>query len=90
MCNYYICRDTEEVADETKEESGEDNLSDKEEAMPEKKNEEKTSILPDIKDKDKDKTAIFPRKVKSKFVATKPALWEQNVENMKNKNLKKK
>ena len=88
MCNYYICRDTEEVADETKEESGKENLTDKEEAKPEKKNEEKTPILPDIKDKDK--TVIFPRKVKSKFVATKPALWEQNVENMKNKNMKKK
>ena len=33
---------------------------------------------------------IFPRKVKSKFVTTKPALWEQNVQNLKNKNLNNK
>ena len=38
----------------------------------------------------KNKEAIFPKRLKSKFVATKPALWEQNVLNMKNKNMKKK
>ena len=38
----------------------------------------------------KNKEIIFPKKVKSKFVATKPALWEQNVLNLKNKNMKKK
>eukprot|EP00091_Calanus_sinicus_P024611 TRINITY_DN8928_c0_g1_i1.p1 TRINITY_DN8928_c0_g1~~TRINITY_DN8928_c0_g1_i1.p1 ORF type:complete len:126 (-),score=52.89 TRINITY_DN8928_c0_g1_i1:84-461(-) len=41
-------------------------------------------------DEEENKEVIFPRKVKSKFVATKPALWEQNVQNLKNKNLKKK
>ena len=33
---------------------------------------------------------IFPRKVKSKFVTTKPALWEQNFQNLEKKNLKNK
>ena len=35
-------------------------------------------------------TIIFPRKVKSKFVAATPALWEQDVQKIKNKNSKKK
>ena len=38
----------------------------------------------------KDTEVIFPRKVESKFLAAKPALWEQNVQNLKNQNLKKK
>merc|ERR1719186_1828104 len=32
---------------------------------------------------------IFPKKVKSKFVKTKPALWEKNIQNTKTNILKK-
>ena len=66
---------TEELNDETV----------KEDLMEESKPVTKT--VDDMKDTEE---VIFPRKVKSKFVATKPALWEQNVQNLKNQNLKKK
>jgi hypothetical protein len=69
-----------EVADEINDEAGKENLTDKEESKPSAKTSQDNT----------DKAVIFPRKVKSKFVATKPALWEQNVQNLKNKNLKKK
>ena len=65
-----------EVADEINDETGKENL--------------KSKPMTRTSEDNKDKTVIFPRKVKSKFVATKPALWEQNVQNLKNKNLKKK
>ena len=41
-------------------------------------------------DSEKNRKEIFPTKLKSKFVATKPVLWEQNVQNLKNTNMKKK
>ena len=65
---------TEELNDETV----------KEDLMEESKPVTKTVVS------EKNTEVIFPRKVKSKFVATKPALWEQNVQNLKNTNLKKK
>ena len=37
----------------------------------------------------KQEQEIFPRKVKSKFVKTKPALWEKNIQNTKTNILKK-
>ena len=67
-----------EVAEEMNDETVKENLM--EESKP------VTKAL----DSEKKTEVIFPRKVKSKFVATKPALWEQNVQNLKNKNLKKK
>ena len=51
---------------------------------------EESKPVPKTVDGVKDIEEIFPTKVKSKFVATKPVLWEQNVQNLKNKNLKKK
>ena len=68
-----------EVAEEMSDETVDENLM--EESKP------VTKTVDDMKDTEE---VIFPRKVKSKFVATKPALWEQNVQNLKNQNLKKK
>ena len=51
---------------------------------------EESKLVTKTVDDMKDTEVIFPRKVKSKFVAKKPASWEQNVQNLKNKNLKKK
>ena len=75
----YRARDS--CPEDVKEEAEKENLADIEESKP-----EETSTLP----VQKEKPGLFPRKMKSKFVAKKPALWEQNVENMKNKSLKKK
>ena len=69
-----------EISEEMNEDSVKENPTVKEATKPVVKTEEGI----------KDKEEIFPKKVKSKFVATKPALWEQNVQNLKNKNLKKK
>jgi hypothetical protein len=52
--------------------------------------EERKLVTKTVDDKKHTEEVIFPRKVKSKFVAAKPALWEQNVQNLKNQNLKKK
>ena len=68
-----------EVTEELNDETVKENL--KEESKP------VTKTVDDMKDTEE---VIFPRKVKSKFAATKPALWEQNVQNLKNQNLKKK
>ena len=71
-----------------KEESGKDNLDDEEESKPAAKTVLATQ-LPPLTD-GKDKAVIFHKKVKSKFVAATPALSEQNVQNIKNKNREKK
>ena len=67
-----------EVAEEMNDETVDENL------MEESKPVTKTVVS------EKNTEEIFPRKVKSKFVATTPVFWEQNVQNLKNKNLKKK
>merc|ERR1711970_1202295 len=36
----------------------------------------------------KNNEVIFPKRLKSKFAPGKPALWEQNMLNLKNKNMK--
>ena len=67
-----------EVADEMNDETVKENLM-----------EERKPVTKSV-DGVNNTEVIFPRKVKSKFTAKKPALWEQNVQNLKNKNLKKK
>ena len=76
-----FCRVTDSCPDDVKEEAEKENLADIEESKP-----EDTSTLP----VQKEKAGIFSRKMKSKCAAKKPSLWEQNIENMKNKNLKNK
>lgn len=66
-----------------------DEVIDKEETPKDAGKENKKEVKP-AGDSSKDPSLIFPRKVKSKFVATKPALWEQNLVNTKNRNMKKK
>ena len=66
-----------------------DEVMDKEEAPTDAGKENKKEVKPAV-NASKDPSLIFPRKVKSKFVATKPALWEQNLVNTKNRNMKKK
>ena len=70
----------DEIPDDVNKEDGKNQSKLKEPAIPISKTEEGS----------KNKGRIFPKKLKSKFVATKPALWEQNVLNLKNKNMKKK
>ena len=62
----------------------------KEDGKVESKLKEPLTQISKTEEGSKNKEHIFPKKVKSKFVATKPALWEQNVLNLKNKNMKKK
>merc|ERR1711970_33476 len=74
---------TKDIIDEIPDVNEEDNKN-------ELKLKEISKSISKLEEGAKKKEMIFPKKLKSKFVATKPALWEQNVLNLKNKNLKKK
>ena len=72
---------TEDIIDEIRDDVNEEG----------NKNEFKSKEISTPTEKEtKNKEGIFSKRLKSKFVATKPALWEQNVLNLKNKNMKKK
>ena len=70
----------DEIRDDVNEEDNKNELKLKEIPTPISKTEEGT----------KNKEVVFSKRLKSKFPPTKPALWEQNVLNLKNKNMKKK